>query len=54
MNDMDKIKALRNALDDIVELCDNDDIRTKIKLTLIETNARLALTLHQEENNVYE
>ena len=54
MSDMDKIKALRNALDDIVDICDTDRIRPKMKLSLVETLARLALGLTNEENNVYE
>ena len=54
MNDMDKIKALRNALDDIVDTCDNDRIRPKMKLSIVETLARLALGLTNDENNVYE
>ena len=54
MSDMDKIKALRNALDDIVDICDNDRIRPKMKLSLIELIAGLALGLSHDENNVYE
>ena len=54
MSDMDKVKALRNALDDIVDICDTDRIRPKMKLTLVETFARLALGLSHDENNVYE
>ena len=54
MSDTDKIKALRNALDDIVDTCDNDRIRPKMKLSIVETLARLALGLTNDENNVYE
>ena len=54
MSDADRVKALRNALDDIVELCDTDRVRPKMKLALIETFARLARGLTNDENNVYE
>lgn len=54
MSDADRVKALENALDDIVELCDNDRVRPKVKLALIETFARLARGLTNAENNVYE
>ena len=54
MSDTDKIKALRNALDDIVDTCDTDRIRPKMKLSIVETLARLALGLTNDENNVYE
>ena len=54
MSDMDKIKALRSALDDIVDTCNNDRIRPKMKLSLVETLARLALGLTNDENNVYD
>mgnify|MGYP003338633935 CR=1 FL=1 len=54
MSDMNKVKALRNALDDIVDTCNNDRIRPKMKLSLVETLARLALGLSHDENNVYE
>jgi hypothetical protein len=54
MNDMEKIKALKNALADIVDICNNDRIRPKIKLAVIEMTASLTLGLNEEKNNVYE
>ena len=54
MDNVEKVKVLQKALDDIIEICDIEAIRLTMKMDLVESIARLARGLTDDENNVYE
>jgi len=43
-----KMESLKNALDNIRQICENENIRPKMKLCLVETIAGLALGLNDD------
>lgn len=43
-----RIECFKNALDNICQICENENIKPKMKLTLIETIAGLTLGLNDD------
>lgn len=43
-----RIECFKNALDNIRQICKNETIRPKMKLTLIETISRLTIGLNDD------
>lgn len=45
---MHQLESLKNALDSIRQICENENIRPKMKLTLVENIANLAIGLNDD------
>jgi len=43
-----QVESLKNALDNIRQICENENIRPKMKLCLVETISGLALGLNDD------